>query len=103
MDHLSSELPEWSFAICRELTKTFQSVYRFRGSEWPDIKSEVVEKGEFVILAHNSQKKMAASSEVTSLAEEILRKGAKPKLLSKLLAEITGENSKEIYSKLDRR
>ena len=103
MDHLSSELPEWSFAICRELTKTFQSVYRFKGSEWPDIKSEVVEKGEFVILAHNSQKKMAASSEVTSLAEEILRKGAKPKLLSKLLAEITGENSKEIYSKLDRR
>ena len=103
MDHLSRELPEWDFAICRELTKTYQSVYRFKGSEWEKTKVDVVEKGEFVILAHNSQKKTTATGEVSKLAQEILAKGAKPKLLSKLLAEITGENSKEIYSKLDRR
>ncbi|MCO4754020.1 MAG: 16S rRNA (cytidine(1402)-2'-O)-methyltransferase [Bacteriovoracaceae bacterium] len=103
MDILSKELPDWDFAICRELTKTFQSVHRFKGSEWAAIKEAVTEKGEFVLLAHNPQKKSTGSAQVSGLAQEILAKGARPKLLAKLLAEITGENSKEIYSKLDNR
>ena len=59
-------------------------------------------KGEFVILVYNSQKSSSVSNEaVLKLAQDILSKGAKPKLLSKLLAEITGKPSKEVYDQLN--
>lgn len=103
MDILCAQKPEWNFAICRELTKSFQSVYRFKGSDWRETSPEVVEKGEFVILAHNPDKKTSqVSSQAMELARQIMEEGAKPKLLSKLLAELVGMSPKEVYSKLKR-
>lgn len=100
MDSLSTALPENQFAICRELTKTYESVLRFKGSEWNSVKADLVHKGEFVLLVHNPNKKSQSSSGAVDLANEILTKGARPKLLAKLLAELTGQSSKDIYSRL---
>lgn len=102
MDILAEFAPEWDYAICRELTKTYQSVHRFRGSEWGQEREKVEERGEFVLLAHNPERVNAGSQAALELAQEILKKGAKPKLLSKLLAELTGGNASEIYSSLQR-
>lgn len=102
MDILSKDYPQWKFAICRELTKSFQSVHRFTGIQWDEVAEKMVEKGEFVILAYNPDKKSAPKGAGGELAWQIIEEGAKPKLLSKLLAELTGLSSKDVYSKIKR-
>ena len=97
MDHICQKLPEFDFCIARELTKSFESVYRFKGSEWNSIKQDMVYKGEFVILVHNSNRTNVANGDVLKMANEIIEKGAHPKKLSKLLSEITQRPTKEIY------
>ncbi|MEX0799438.1 MAG: 16S rRNA (cytidine(1402)-2'-O)-methyltransferase [Bacteriovoracaceae bacterium] len=100
---LGGHFPEWDFAVCRELTKTHQSVYRFKGKEYGALSNDIVEKGEFVVLLRNPEKKIALKSAAADFAWEIMEKGAKPKLLAKLLSELTGLSSKDVYSKLDQR
>lgn len=101
MDILSKHYPEEKFCIARELTKDFESIYRFKGQEWESIKSEVTFKGEFVILVNISQDvSIALSPEVMELANEIAQKGVHPKKLSKLLSYLTGKPAKEIYTNL---
>ncbi len=96
--HTISELfCDHKIVVARELSKSYQSVYRFKGSEFSDVKSSIVEKGEFVILIGNENKSNLTSLKTVKLAQDILSKGAKPKLVSKLVAEIIGENSKDIY------
>ena len=56
-------------------------------------------KGEFVIVIHYGQKKMAVSSELEELAKKVMTK-ANDKNLSKLLSSITGEKAKSIYESL---
>lgn len=99
---LAQKYAHWDFAICRELTKSFESVYRFKGVDWARVEPEVVEKGEFVVLAHNPDKKSASFGAGNAIAREILEKGAKPKLIAKLLSELTGMPSKEVYELLKR-
>lgn len=98
---LTGQFPDYEFAIGRELTKSFQSIYRFKGADFESVKDSITAKGEFVILFHNPKKKdSAASSDVIELARDIISSGAKPKKLAKLLAALTGGNSKDIYSRL---
>lgn len=97
MDELCTLYPSSSFAIARELTKEYESVYRFEGHQWNDISNEVVEKGEFVILWHSSNESNMQTGEVVDLANEILQKGAHPKKVSKLLSKILGISTKECY------
>ena len=101
LELLTEEFPEWDFAVCRELTKTHQSSHRFKGKEFEEVSQEMVVKGEFVILLHNPNKKAAAKGNAENLAQEVLQKGAKPKLLAKLLSELTGLSSKEVYQELE--
>ena len=91
--------PNGKFAVGRELTKAFQSVYRFDTNNFESILSEITWKGEFVLLWQNNNK-VKTSSKATSLAQEILETGAHPKKLGKLLAELTGESPKSCYEKL---
>lgn len=100
IDDLVQVFPEESFCIARELTKTHESVYRFDATSWEQIKPELILKGEFVILFTNSNKNNSSSSKALEFATEIIEKGAHPKKLSKLLSEISGISSKEIYQKL---
>lgn len=102
IEEMSSSFPESQIVVARELTKLHQSVYRFLGKDFDDVKNSIIEKGEFVILVHLEAKKTVSTSDLSSLANDILEKGARPKLIAKLIAEILGENHKDIYAKLNR-
>lgn len=97
---LSQELPENSFVVCREMTKSFESVYRFQGKDYKEHEDEIVEKGEFVILVEQKESSSHSSKELLKIVDQIYAKGTKPKLLAKLISEITGENTKEVYEKI---
>lgn len=88
-----------SIVVARELTKSYQSVYRFKASDAIENSEKITYKGEFVILV-NIETKSSSNSELDKLAADILSKGSKPKLVAKLLSAITGENAKDIYQKL---
>jgi len=100
LEELCAKFKDNDIVVARELSKDFQSVYRFKGSEFDSIKDSIVQKGEFVILINNPSKAIAKSPKLESLAQEIISKGAKPKLVAKLLGEITGDNSKDLYEKI---
>ena len=98
---IGEKFPEFNIAVCRELTKEHQSIHRFKGEQVSDVIGDITFKGEFVLAINNSNKSSAkGSGDLLKLAEEIIAKGAKPKTLAKLLAQITDKNSKEIYGKL---
>ena len=47
---LSTILPKAKVAVCRELTKKFQQVYRFPAKDFPLHQKTISQKGEFVLL-----------------------------------------------------
>ena len=94
-------MPEFSFAVCREMTKTYESVYRFLGKEFNAQKDSIVEKGEFVILIHNGfDEKPIKNLKAIELAKDYLEGKKSTKKLSKILAELLDADSKEVYKKL---
>lgn len=97
LSEMSKQFPEFDFAVARELTKEYESVYRFKGKDWDLINSQIVEKGEFVILWHNPNEGKGLDDETSELAEDMLENGAHPKKISKLLAKLTGKSPKECY------
>lgn len=100
---LTKIFPDSDFCIAREITKTHESVHRFKGSEWDEVKTQITYKGEFVVLFHNNSKSNTSNTKLIELAEEILESGAAPKKISKLIAMITDKNSKDIYQKLQKK
>ena len=103
LDQMTKLLPDFDFCLTRELTKEYQSVHRFKGSEWLNVKNNVVYKGEFVILVHNAnQNYSGADSSVKDIAQELLDGGVHPKKLSKLLAKILDISPKDAYTKLQK-
>lgn len=103
LDIITKQLPSCEFAVCRELTKEYESVYRFKGEDFGQIKNDIIEKGEFVILVRNDKKTTQMDSETLSLAIDIIENGAKTKSLAKLLAKITDKDSKELYKALTKK
>ena len=99
-DVLCETLSEVDVCLAKELTKTFQTLHRFSAKEWASKKSEVVNKGEFVLLFHVKDGAKASGKKIVSLAEDVLKKPNNKKL-SKLLSEILGEGAKDIYSQLE--
>ncbi len=101
---LTKKMPSYEFAVVRELTKEYESVYRFIGRDFESIIDKIVYKGEFVILIRNPIKKgNTTSSNLVETAEQIIAKGPKPKLISKLISQITNKDAKEIYSLLNKK
>ncbi len=96
---LSEVFPDSQMAVCRELTKEYESIYRGMTSDISKINSELIEKGEFVICIYN-EKVGGSSSKLTALANEVLASRGKTKQLSKLLAEILNEDTKSLYGRL---
>ena len=99
LEILSSAFPEGDFCVCRELTKKFQSTYRFRGEDFK--KDDIRAQGEFVIVCHLKGTKSLDESKLKKLAKDYLDKGGK-KALAKVLAEILDEDVKKIYSNMTR-
>ncbi len=99
---LSSILPDADVAVCREITKKFETVYRFKASEWES--AEVKSVGEIVLLIHHKTEQVKISNKkLTELANEYLYKKQTPKNLAKLLSEILGDSSKDIYEQITRK
>jgi len=99
---LCQEFPESKFCLARELTKKFESTYNFFGHEFEGAKEEIRAQGECVILVEilkRDGKNNEYPEKLKELAESIIEQGARPKLLAKLISEITGGDSKEIYKK----
>ena len=98
LELLGNIYPDLKMAICRELTKDYESVYRFQGKDAGKIKEEIDLRGEFVFLLENPERNTSLNTDqIKNLANEILQKGAKPKVLSKLIGEILNLSSKDVY------
>jgi 16S rRNA (cytidine1402-2'-O)-methyltransferase len=100
VDLLAQQFPAMSMAVVRELSKKFEQVVRFKGSEWPEVKKEIMFKGEFILLFHKESEAPQVGTELREIAQEILAKGAGPKTLSKLLGQLLERPTKDIYSEL---
>lgn len=91
-----------TLVLARELTKTYESVYRLRKDDLNNLKEIVMEKGEFVVLFHNdkSENNSVVLDEVQDLVRDYLEKGGTTKKLAKIFAKILDEETKSVYEKL---
>lgn len=101
LTELSKTLPEVSVCVVRELSKKFEQVLRFRSGDWELARKDLTIKGEFIFLFHQSENEKSSHSSLRKLGEEILREGASPKAVAKLLSEILERPTKEIYAELE--
>ena len=63
VDSFFSALPDEELVVTRELTKTYESVYRINKTNHQNVKDLIVDKGEFVGLFHiENQKKNSISN-----------------------------------------
>ena len=102
LDELAQTRPDFEVAVVRELSKKFEQVMKMKAHEWPQKKSEMTFKGEFVLLFHNKDISTSSSGDLKESAQEILASGATPKQLAKLLGLILDRPTKEIYSELNK-
>lgn len=92
--------PERKVALCRELTKTFESIYRMTVSElitYLEEHSDEV-RGEFVLVVGPYEQ--AQSEELSAKAKEALTKllpALKVKEACALVADLTGESRNRLY------
>lgn len=103
---------EWSeLVVVREITKKFETVYRFLARDWEAASDQIVCKGEFVVLLNISsnldsrsenlcQMNFSSNNSIVDLAHKVLQTAGHEKTLAKLLSSILGQNSKEIYQQL---
>ncbi len=104
LDFLTKNLPRVSFSVGRELTKLYETTYRFKGEDFDSIKSEIILKGEFTIcMGQEDENSSLGSVDLKSKAKTILEKGASDKNVAALLAEILDISKKEIYNDLVKR
>lgn len=102
VDDLCSKLDkDVEIVIARELTKKFETVYRFACKDWSEVKPTVQVKGEFVLLFHVGKQNDSAKfdRETQELAKKFLEKPS-TKQTAKLIAKILDLDAKEIYQKL---
>jgi 16S rRNA (cytidine1402-2'-O)-methyltransferase len=102
LSDLCSVRPASDICVVRELSKKFEQVIKFKGEDWDACKKDFMARGEFIILFHNSERSEASRSDLVDMAEEILRRGAGPKSVAKLISLILDRPTKEIYSHLSR-
>jgi 16S rRNA (cytidine1402-2'-O)-methyltransferase len=101
LEQLAQIMPLFSFGVCREMTKTYESIYRFLGNEFHEIKNSIVEKGEFVVLIQNNlDEKFIQNLKAIELANEYLNGKKTTKKLAKILSELLDIDAKEVYKKL---
>ena len=95
--------PENTLVIARELTKTYESVYRLKKEDLPNVQSIITDKGEFVVLFHNSEVRSSAlSDEVMTLTKDYLENGGSTKKLAKIFSKILNSDTKSVYDQLSR-
>lgn len=93
-----------TLVIARELTKTYESVYRVTKNDLDNIRSIVVDKGEFVLLFHNDKASMTSlnQEEVMELVKDYLENGGSTKKLAKIFSKVLGQDVKTVYDQLSK-
>lgn len=96
--------PDNTLVVTRELTKTYESVYRIKKEDLKALRENVLDKGEFVLLFHSAHEgqSSASSEEVVSLTKDYLENGGSTKKLAKIFSKILGSDTKTIYDQLSR-
>lgn len=96
--------PEKQLVITKELTKTFETVYRITKKDLPNLSEIIIDKGEFVVLFHNDSSKgnSVEFQELQSMINDYLEQGGGPKKLAKIFAKALGTDTKKVYDQLNR-
>lgn len=95
-------IPDTELVVTRELTKSFESVYRIRKTNLDKLSETVMEKGEFVVLFHieNQSKSSMKNAELEVLVKDYLNGKGGTKKLAKIFSKIIDEDTKSIYDQL---
>lgn len=102
LEQLCTTRKEAKIFVGRELTKKFEEHWHFHASEWSQIKDSIKAKGEFVLALNiEGVSSVKNTSRFEEMAETYLKKST-PKNLAKLLSEITGKKTSDIYEVLTR-
>ena len=101
LGELAKTLPQVNVCVVRELSKKFEQVLRFQAGDWERVRSELTIKGEFIFLFHKADAEQKSGTNLRRLSEDLIREGATPKALAKLLGEILDRPTKEIYAELE--
>ncbi len=104
VDSFFAALPDEELVVTRELTKTYESVYRINKTNHENIKELIVDKGEFVALFHVENLKVtsAINAEISELVRDYLEEKGGTKKLAKIFAKILGSDTKVVYDQLAR-
>lgn len=96
--------PGKTLVVTRELTKTYESVYRLTKDDLASLSEIITDKGEFVLLFHNETNKGQAfdSVELQAMITEYLERGGGPKKLAKIFAKALNCDTKSVYDQLSR-
>ncbi len=99
LEILEVEYPDFNLAVCRELTKTYESVYRFKAGDFSENRLLIDFRGEFVLVIYKEKSEQDFDIPV-NLIEKYLDGDQKPKALAKIFSKLTGWPIKDIYQKL---
>ena len=95
--------PQRQLALCRELTKRFETVLRGTAeSVLREVESDANQrKGEFVLVLEGAPEQVADLSQALALARELVKELPVSKA-SRVAAKLTGVSRRELYSALDK-
>lgn len=94
--------PQRPLALCREMTKTFETIYRMSAQElWSYLNEHQEEvRGEFVLVVGPHIEEESEQEQISEAAKRALNEllpFTKAKLACKVVSELTGENKKRLY------
>jgi 16S rRNA (cytidine1402-2'-O)-methyltransferase len=98
------EFKNLRISVAREMTKKFESIYKFNSETIDQILDSIEYRGEIVLLVENSQSttKGFFSDELIEMVRKYTDGDRGVKQLSKIFSEILNQSSKEIYLKLQK-
>lgn len=98
LEIIAEAYPDASICVAREMTKKFESVYRFKARDFKDI--EIMAKGEFVLCVYFEKvQSQTSSTQTIALAQNYLQKKS-TKNLAKLLSSVLGLPTDQVYNQL---
>ena len=96
---IKEHFPQAQVSVCRELTKKFEQIIRFKALDWPKVKDMISMKGEFVLLIYFEQDFIDEEKLLKGYHKMALDYMDRPSLkkLAKLLGQILAKDTNEIY------
>jgi len=100
---IEQTIPDARVSVCREMSKKFESIYRFEIKELKKLQDNIILKGEFVLCVYRTKTEEAGAyndQKLKELVEKYLSQSGSKKDLARIFAKITGGDVKTIYDKL---